>query len=254
MAALVGRIVVRPGPHRIVMVARIFRIDGDEREWRAGRCARADRPALRALASSNDVLRKHGRNAMGVDGDQADGAWANPCCRCVPPRARGETRRALRPMGSQSTSSLFFAPAASRLSSAYSPRALRSIGHDAEAVRCLAQHAEHAFGPLALQPPDDPGFVAFAAPFQPRQNARAGAQRARLPCGGVTMIAGGSSLDSQFSGRASNSPSLSMPVISSTAISGNSPALVSRAWRCPRSRLRLPVRAAGVSARCGPSL
>ena len=75
MAALVGRIVIRPRPHRIVMVARIFRIDGDEGNGaQIGAPMRID--GFGRLGFVQHALRKDGGNAMGVNGDQADGARA----------------------------------------------------------------------------------------------------------------------------------------------------------------------------------
>ena len=107
--------------------------------------------------------------------------------------------------------------------------------HDAKAVRGFrAARRSGASGPASLSSRRMMrGFIAFAALFQPRQNARAGARCARLPWAASHRWRAVRRSESQLSGRASISPSPSMPVISSTAISGSSPALV-------RPRLALP--------------
>ena len=90
---VIGGIVIGSGPHRVVVIARIFRIDGDERNGAQIGAACADRPAWRASASSIDFLRKLRRNAVRVNGDQADRSWACSCCRGARPRARAGSRR-----------------------------------------------------------------------------------------------------------------------------------------------------------------
>ncbi len=71
MPARVLRIVIRPGPHRIVMIARIFGIDGDKRNG-----AQIFAPAcidwFGGSRFRKRIRRKFRGNAVRVNGDQAD--------------------------------------------------------------------------------------------------------------------------------------------------------------------------------------
>jgi hypothetical protein len=67
---------------------------------------------------------------------------------------------------------------ASRLSSAYSPRALRSTGMTRKPCGPSRRHAQNALRPgFVFQPPDHAGFIRGAALFQPRQQPRTRPQR-----------------------------------------------------------------------------
>ena len=150
-------------------------------------------------------------------------------------RARGKSGDAAG-QGSASTSSLFLAPARSRLSThEFGARSCGRSGAMRKPVRSLAQHAQHALRACA-QPLDDARFVAVAGLRQPRQHALAAAQCAGLPSAASTMIGGGSSLRfpvqrprQQFAVRV-------LPVISSTATSGSSPGCVIAALGVPSMR------------------
>ena len=71
VTARVARIVIRACPHRIVVIACIFGVDRDKRDvTQIGAPLRAGR--LGTLGLRNRVCRKFGRNAVGVNGNQAD--------------------------------------------------------------------------------------------------------------------------------------------------------------------------------------
>ena len=73
VAARIAFVVIQPGPYRIVMIARIGRIDGDQRNGaQVGPAARIDR--LCRLGVLDHRSGKFGCNAMVVNGDQADGS------------------------------------------------------------------------------------------------------------------------------------------------------------------------------------
>ncbi len=71
MPALVLRIVIRAGPHRVVVIARILRIDGDERHVaQIGAAARID--GLSRFGLLDHFVREFRRNAVRMNGDHAD--------------------------------------------------------------------------------------------------------------------------------------------------------------------------------------
>ena len=75
IAALVGRIGIGRGVHRVVMVFRVGRIDGDERQI-APVLAAFQRGRLSGLGFAQGGRREGLRNFVGVDRNQADRLFA----------------------------------------------------------------------------------------------------------------------------------------------------------------------------------
>ena len=75
VAALVGRIGIGRGVHRVVMVLRVGRIDGDERQI-APVLAAFQRRRLRGLGLAQRGRRERLRDFVGMDRDQADRLFA----------------------------------------------------------------------------------------------------------------------------------------------------------------------------------
>ncbi len=72
-AAFISRIGIRLGPHRVVEIARIAAVDGDERRpAQVGAGPQLDRPRGRRLGERRP--RELGRDVVAVDGDEADRA------------------------------------------------------------------------------------------------------------------------------------------------------------------------------------
>ncbi len=76
VAALVVRIVIGRGMHRIVVILGVGRIDGDERKRRASPRGLSALRAGRASASRSAARREGLRNFVGMDRDQADRLFA----------------------------------------------------------------------------------------------------------------------------------------------------------------------------------
>ena len=74
-AAVIARVVVGFGMHRVVVVLGVGRIDGDQRQL-APVLAPRKRRGLRGFGVAQGLAAEHARDAVGVDGDQADGFFA----------------------------------------------------------------------------------------------------------------------------------------------------------------------------------
>ena len=113
-----------------------------------------------------------------MNGDQADGAGRIHAADAFHhPHAGKAGDRG--PMGSHSTSSLFLAPRSVALIQRIFAARLAVDRHDAKPWPGFAQHAQKRSGPASFSSRRMMrGFVTFAALFQPRQQALAGAERA----------------------------------------------------------------------------
>ena len=196
MAARVARIVVGPGPHRVVMVARVFRIDGDERDVaQIGAAARIGGRGARS-ASSSTSLRKFGRDAVRVDRDQADRFRR---VHAAEPLDHARAREARGAAGQRFGQHKFVVLPRRR---GRVPRRRIRCGSCGRWARCappaaaVATDAQHLVR-AGAEPLDDARFVAV---FGLRAAARARARRVRAPARfasrpGSTKICGGSSFD-----------------------------------------------------------
>ncbi len=74
-AALIGRVFIRLGMNRVVVVLGVGRIDGDQRQLPPILAVR-HRRRLGGFRLAQGIAAEHARNIVGVDSDQADGLLA----------------------------------------------------------------------------------------------------------------------------------------------------------------------------------